>query len=155
VLARYCRAVDARDGAAVAALYTEDGREVLSYNRSGKPEFLASFDGAAAIEDAVSTVMAPHPPLGWGHHVTSDHIIDVDGDQSTLDAQFIVYAADGAAGTITATLSGYYRIQLRRDEYGWRMSKNEIIIDLPLVAPAVDVKLGELVNGNVEGDLTS
>jgi SnoaL-like domain len=38
VLAKYVRGVDARDGAAVAALFTETGRVEISYNNSGRLE---------------------------------------------------------------------------------------------------------------------
>jgi len=132
VLARYCRAVDARDGAAVAALYTDDGRERVSYNRAGVFEPLAEFTGVDAIARAVSTVLAPHPPLGWAHHTTHDHIIEIDGDHATMDAQFVVFEADGSRRAVTPTLSGYYRIRLRYVDGRWSMTDNETIIDLPL-----------------------
>src|SRR6266436_9330451 len=45
VLARYVRGTDARDGAAVAALFTEDGRVEISYNNSGKSEALGELVG--------------------------------------------------------------------------------------------------------------
>jgi hypothetical protein len=34
-------------------------------------------------------MMKPHPSRGWSHHTTHDHIIDVNGDDATLDAQFV------------------------------------------------------------------
>jgi hypothetical protein len=45
VLARYVRGTDARDGAAVAAVFTEDGRVEVSYNNSGKLEPLGELVG--------------------------------------------------------------------------------------------------------------
>jgi len=45
VLARYVRGTDARDGAAVAAVFTEDGRVEISYNNSGKSEALGELVG--------------------------------------------------------------------------------------------------------------
>jgi hypothetical protein len=44
VLARYVRGTDARDGAAVAAVFTEDGRVEISYNNSGKSEPLGELE---------------------------------------------------------------------------------------------------------------
>ncbi|MCU1679559.1 MAG: nuclear transport factor 2 family protein [Amycolatopsis sp.] len=145
VLARYVRAVDTRDGAGVARLYTEDATEVISYNRAGEFERLAEFSGAAAISEAVNTILPSHPPLGWAHHTTFDHIIEIDGDQATLDAQFLVYEVRGAQrpedgwapgvvggqGTIAAIESGYYRIKLVRVEGEWKMTENETALDLP------------------------
>jgi hypothetical protein len=45
VLARYVRGVDARDGAAVAAMFTEDGRVEISYNNSGNQSLSVSWWG--------------------------------------------------------------------------------------------------------------
>ena len=30
----------------------------------------------------MTTAMAPHPPLGWSHHTTYDHLVSVDGDEA-------------------------------------------------------------------------
>ena len=95
VLARYVRGTDARDGAAVAAVFTEDGRVEISYNNSGKSEPLGELVGRDAIAAAVSQMMKPHPARGWSHHTTHDHIIDVNGDDATLDAQFVVFEVRG------------------------------------------------------------
>jgi hypothetical protein len=45
VLAKYVRGVDTRDGAAVAALFTDTGRVEISYNNSGKSEPLGELVG--------------------------------------------------------------------------------------------------------------
>jgi hypothetical protein len=95
VLARYVRGTDARDGAAVAAVFTEDGRVEVSYNNSGKLEPLGELVGRETIATAVSQMMKPHPLRGWSHHTTHDHIIDVNGDDATLDAQFVVFEVRG------------------------------------------------------------
>ena len=81
VLARYVRGTDARDGVAVAAVFTEDGRVEVSYNNSGKSEPLGVLVGRDAIAAAVSQMMKPHSARGWSHHTTHDHIIEVDGDK--------------------------------------------------------------------------
>ena len=83
---QYVRGTDARDGAAVAAVFTEDGRVEISYNNSGKSEPLGELVGRDAIAAAVSQMMKPHPARGWSHHTTHDHIIDVSATtrRSTL-----------------------------------------------------------------------
>src|SRR6202051_1560338 len=43
----------------------------------------------------VSQMMQPHPAHGWSHHTTHDHIIEVDGDNATIDAQFVVFEVRG------------------------------------------------------------
>jgi hypothetical protein len=146
VLAKYVRAADARDRATVAALFTETGRVEISYNNSGKLEPVGELVGPEAIATAVSRMMRPHPALGWSHHTTQDHIIEVDGDNATIDAQFIVFEVRGrerpatgwpdgtfgVQGTVAPIESGYYRPVLRRVDGMWKIDTLRIVMDLPL-----------------------
>jgi ketosteroid isomerase-like protein len=149
ILARYVRAVDARNADDVADLYTANGAEILSYNRAGTPEPIAAFTGSTAIRDAVANVLPPHPELGWAHHATFDPIVAVNEDTAALQAQFIVFdvrgrerpsdgwpkGASGGQGTITPIEAGYYRIALRRTDDGWKITENHTILDLPPALP--------------------
>ncbi|WP_326721749.1 MULTISPECIES: nuclear transport factor 2 family protein [unclassified Streptomyces] len=149
VLARYVRAVDHRDGAVMSALFVADAVAESYYNNGGKREKLAEITGAEAIGKAVAGLMAPHPPRGWSHHTTHDHIIEVDGDEATLDAQFVVFniqgherpaegwpaGAFGAQGTIIPIESGYYQPRMRRVDGVWRIFHHTILLDQPLVLP--------------------
>jgi ketosteroid isomerase-like protein len=149
VLARYVRAADHRDGQALAALFTADAKAEVFYNRAGVPEKIAELSGAEAIGAAVAGLMAPHPPLGWSHHTTHDHIIEVEGDEATLDAQFVVFntvgferpvsgwpeGASGAQGTVTPIESGYYRPNLRRVDGKWKIVHHTIVLDQPMAFP--------------------
>jgi hypothetical protein len=58
--------------------------------------------GGDAIAAAVSQMMKPHPARGWSHHKTYDHIIDVNADDATLDAQFVVFEVRGKEGQLRA-----------------------------------------------------
>ena len=111
VLAKYVRGVDTRDGAAVAAVFTEDGRVEISYNNSGKREPLGELVGRETIAAAVSQMMKPHPARGWSHHTTHDHIIDVNGDDATLDAQFVVFEVRGKERPATGWPEGAFGAQ--------------------------------------------
>ncbi|MFF1681644.1 nuclear transport factor 2 family protein [Streptomyces sp. NPDC058256] len=149
VLARYVRAADHRDSAAMSALFVADAVAESYYNNSGKREKLAELTGAEAIGKAVTGLMAPHPPRGWSHHTTHDHIIEVDGDEASLDAQFVVFnivgherpaegwpaGAFGAQGTITPIESGYYQPRMRRVDGVWRIFHHTVLLDQPLVLP--------------------
>lgn len=149
VLARYVRAADHRDGAAMASLFVDDAVVEIYYNNAGVPEKIAELTGAQAIGAAVAGLMKPHPPRGWSHHTTHDHIIDVNGDQASLDAQFVVFntvgdarphdgwpaGAAGAQGTITPIESGYYRPRLRRVDTAWKIVHHEIVHDHPMALP--------------------
>src|ERR1700676_802000 len=149
VLARYVRGTDARDGAAVAAVFTEDGRVEISYNNSAKLEPLGELVGRETIAAAVSQMMKPHPSRGWSHHTTHDHIIDVNGDDATLDAQFVVFevrgkerpaagwpeGAFGAQGTVQPIEAGYYRPILRRGDGVWKMRTRRLSQNIPMAFP--------------------
>ncbi len=149
VLAKYVRGVDTRDGAAVAAVFTEDGRVEISYNNSGKSEPLGEVVGRDAIAAAVSQMMKPHPARGWSHHTTHDHIIDVNGDNATLDAQFVVFevrgkerratgwpdGAFGAQGTVQPIEAGHHRPVLRRVNGAWKVDTLRIVHNLPYAFP--------------------
>ena len=142
VLARYARAVDRRDADAVAALYTPDGIERLSWHDRGTRTVMATFQGQAEIRHAVSTFLAPHAPHAWAHHMTFDPIVTITGDTATLDAQFVVVEVDGATRTITPAHAGYYELKLRRHDGEWRIVENDTILDL---APArLDASRGVL-----------
>jgi hypothetical protein len=144
VLARYVRAADHRDGAAMSKLFLPEGKVEMFYNKAGTPVPMGELVGQAAIGAAVTTMMKPHPPRGWSHHTTHDPIIEVDGDTATLDAQFVVYdivgtekpeggwpeGASGSQGTIVPIESGYYRPNLKKVDGRWMLAQHRIYLDL-------------------------
>jgi hypothetical protein len=149
VLARYVRAADARDGAAMSKLFTPDGQVETYYMNAGIPELLFALSGREAIAHAVSNLMKPHPDRGWSHHTTYDLIIEVDGDRATIDAQFITYnvvgdarpaegwpeGALGVQGKITPIESGYYQPSLQKTDGEWKIVKHRILMDMLMAIP--------------------
>jgi hypothetical protein len=147
LLARYVRAADARDGAGMRRLFVSDGR-VEIYGGHRPPAHLATLEGADAIAHAVATMLPPHAPHGWSHHYTTDHLIEVDGDAATMDAQFLMVqsagrerpaggepvGAQGPQGTVTPKEAGYYRTEFVRVDGAWRMQCHRIYLDF---APAM------------------
>jgi hypothetical protein len=91
--------------------------------------------------------MAPHPPLGWSHHTTYDHLVTVDGDEASIETQFITFdvagtrkpeggwppGTFGAQGAIKPIESGYYRFAFRRTAGEWRIRHQDVIHDIPYV----------------------
>jgi SnoaL-like domain len=146
VLARYVRAADHRNGAAMSELFLPEGKVEIFHNHAGTPELLGELVGPQAIGAAVTAMMKPHPPRGWSHHTTHDPIIEVKGDTATLDAQFVVFnvvgaakpdggwpaGAQGAQGTITPIETGYYRPILKKVDGRWMMAHHRIYLDLPM-----------------------
>src|SRR5258705_750950 len=89
VIAKYVRAVDRRDGVALAELFIPNGKVTIFYTNGGKEELIVELAGREVIGNAMSNLMKAHPARGWSHHTTFDTIIEVDGERATVDAQFI------------------------------------------------------------------
>jgi hypothetical protein len=150
VIAAYVRAADHRDSAAMSGLFAADATVEIHARGANGLEPLGTLRGAGAIGQAVAGMMAPHPPRGWSHHTTLNHIVAVHGDSASIDVQFVVYnvvgderppggwpaGASGAQGTITPIESGYLRSDLRRIDGRWRIIHHAITHDLPYAFPS-------------------
>ncbi|HEY3714254.1 MAG TPA: nuclear transport factor 2 family protein [Jatrophihabitantaceae bacterium] len=156
IVSRYTRAADQRDGAALAKLYEADAVVEVHYHGGAGPgsrmELLGTLSGAEQIEAAMSPPphgsMVAHPPLGWSHHTTYDHLVTVDGDEASIETQFITFdvvgagtpeggwpaGTFGAQGTIKPIESGYYRFAFRRTGGAWRIRHQDVIHDIPYVS---------------------
>ncbi|WP_280913273.1 nuclear transport factor 2 family protein [Streptomyces sp. SAI-208] len=87
-------------------------------------------------------LMPPHEPDHWSHHVTSDHIVKIDGDRATLSAHFMVFRIQdmrkqaggwptgtcGARGTVTPEESGCYETDLVREDGVWRIAHHRAVM---------------------------
>jgi hypothetical protein len=149
VLAKYVRATDARDDSAMKELYSDDGRVEIFNGVAGRYEKIGELVGKDSIAAAVSNMMKPHPARGWSHHTTFDPIIEINGLDATIDAQFVVYNvvgaekpatgwpkdASGCQGVITPIESGYYFHTLKKIEGTWKIVKVRIRLDLPVAIP--------------------
>jgi len=149
VLARYTRAADQLNGKAISDLFVQDGKVEVYYANGGNRELLFVLSGHAEIENAMSNLMKPHPDRGWSHHTTHDHIIKVNGDHATIDAQFIRFDAVGEArpnngwpegtvglmGKVTPTESGYYQPTLQKINGKWKIITLVILHDLTFAIP--------------------
>ncbi|MEV6012322.1 nuclear transport factor 2 family protein [Streptomyces sp. NPDC051976] len=151
VLARYVRATDRRDGTAQGALFTDEAVVQMltktgpdTYEPVGEPII-----GGAGVRYAVENFMAPHPEGGSSHHVTADHIIEIDGDFAHVNAQVIVFeiraakrpsngwpaGAFGMQGTVRPIESGYYDTDLHRIDGVWKIVRHRLLLDMPIALP--------------------
>ncbi len=144
VLGRYVRAVDRRDGAALSKLFTPDATVTILFDQQA-PKPLGQLVGAEQIGQAVAGMLAPHAPRGWSHHMTFDHLIEMDGNRATLDAQFVMFLTlgnampeggwprglFGAQGSVAPREAGYYRSELVHERDAWLIHRHTVHLDLP------------------------
>jgi hypothetical protein len=134
VLARYVRATDERDGAGQGALFTDDAvtqiyaRTDDGYEAAGEPLI-----GGSGVRFAVENFLAAHPSGGCSHHITADHLVEIDGDSAHLNAQYLVLEVRSLPEpAIRIAETGYYDTDLRRVNGEWKIVHHRVLGDLPL-----------------------
>jgi ketosteroid isomerase-like protein len=112
LLVEYGRALDARDFAAYAALFTTDG----TFDGA-----LGAYTGQKQIQTEMEKIFndaAADIPKGQNFHVMSNFIIDVAGNRATASSRFVFYKLDG--GKPVAEVAGTYEDQLVRIGGVWK-----------------------------------
>ncbi len=105
LMARYCFAIDSKNAAAFADLFTEDGVFDL--------KFVPPIEGREALRAFVPSI-----PDG-AHHFTANEIIELDGDQAVVRAYvLVVNEAPAGIGTV-----GEYDDVVSRTPDGWRFAR--------------------------------
>ena len=89
VLARYARALEERDGRAVAALFARDGEFTL-FGRYGSDDYVYAGVHVVGRDNIRAMIEIDSIPPGRGmHYLTSDHIVEISGDEASMNAQFV------------------------------------------------------------------
>lgn len=113
--ARYNRGFDDNEPDAFAATFTEDGALEIVGGMT-----ISGTDGLR--EMARST--------GWGVvHLTTDSIIEVDGDRATQDCYLIVVNRTKEPPSSSFGNTGRYRDTLVRTPGGWKFQKRSVTLD--------------------------
>jgi len=133
LLSRYTRALEDRDGKAIADLFAPDG-EFRLYSRPGAGDFTQRSAGVVGRENIRALFESGSRPRGRGfHYLTSDHIVDVDGDKAAITAQFVAVESNAEIpsdaewtlgstmlrGTLALTMMGRYESNLRKIDGHW------------------------------------
>ena len=148
-LGRYARAAESRDGETLATLFTEDA-EVEVSSRYGQEPYEPPHIGIRGRDQIRDMFTKGAMPLGRGmHYLTTDHIVEIDGDEATLHAQFLIVASAANArpdggwpagsdlmqGTLSPMMIGHYQSRLRKREGRWRFTSHKVKHSLPLASP--------------------
>lgn len=120
LLSRYCAAVDDKriDAATVAATFTPDGRLVAPNG--------AVVVGREAIAAGQTKTFSRFRAT---HHVTTDHIVDLNGDTARLRANMIAMHLWSEAESDSTSLQthfvagGVFQATAERTAEGWRFSE--------------------------------
>lgn len=91
-------------------------------------ELVGPFEGREAIMELFRKT-AQSQQDQQRRHVTSNLIVDTDGDRATSTAYVTIFAA--ASGTLTAVSTGKYEDELLRTRDGWKFTKRHIALDVP------------------------
>lgn len=124
--ARYALAVDDRDAAALAALFTEDAEFV-------QPPALTRGAGevvTAGRDAIVATVLGGTAHLHGTHHAVHQPVVDVDGDTAIgrvyCQAHHLYRGRDGMRDNVIAIR---YRDNYRRVDGRWLIARRELTVD--------------------------
>jgi uncharacterized protein (TIGR02246 family) len=114
--ARYNRAFDDVDSEAWADTFTADG--VMDYGGSAP---IAGRNALVKMSQAT----------GYGFvHITTDPIIEVDGDRATQRCTVIIANRSKARDRVAIAMTGRYEDELVRTPDGWRFKRRTAVLDV-------------------------
>jgi uncharacterized protein (TIGR02246 family) len=134
VIARYNRAADERDVEATVALYTEDGYIDGDFSTArGREGLRADLPGIFEMEGTLK------------RHVTTNHIIEGDGDTATVRSMLVVLEGETAPAVgATSVIAD----ELRKVDGRWLVARHHVKIDPTLALPTqrgLDLQPGTLL----------
>lgn len=119
LLMEYGRALDNRDFAAFAALFTQDGEwQGAQGSYRGQKEIQESME-------KIFTAAAADIPKGKNFHLLTNVIIELQGDHATASSKFIFYKMNGAKPE--AQVAGRYEDQLVRAGGAWKFKQRRAL----------------------------
>lgn len=125
LLMEYRRALDAKDFAAYAALFGDDG------------EFVADAVGPVRGREAILAMLAElqqdgalSEHAGDDRHLATNVEISLDGDRAKVSSTW-VYLTRGDDGGPRLSLLGHYDDEVRRTAAGWRFARRSAPCDMP------------------------
>jgi ketosteroid isomerase-like protein len=115
-LSTYCLAVDTRDLALLDSVLTEDVECIFQTGaRTGRDNVREFIGGVLANLTATQ------------HNLTSS-VVTGDGDHATGKTYLIVqHVKDGIEGGTTFLMGGTYNDDFRREAFGWRIARRQLV----------------------------
>jgi ketosteroid isomerase-like protein len=116
--ARFNRAADGTDVPTLLALFTDDATLEM-HGREHGTDYYTGPEGLAQL-------CAPFD--GQRVHITSDSIIEIDGDTATQECTLLLITRAPRRG-LTAIFTGRYSDELVRTPDGWRFARRVVHVD--------------------------
>jgi len=114
---RYARAVDRLDRVGLESIYHPDAREDHGI-----------YDGP--VEGFIDTCFALAPVLTAMHHTIAPALIEIDGNQATAEAYYIMYQRNRADGADKEEFfGGRYLDRLEKRNGEWRIAHRRMVLD--------------------------
>jgi hypothetical protein len=114
--AAYATAADRGDGKGFADCFTADGEMDMGGARTAQ--------GARALAEFAERIPVSAPGV---RHVTTNVVIDVDGDSAMGHAYLMLVNSSAAPPAIMRT--GMYEDHLVRSTFGWRFARRRFVPD--------------------------
>ena len=115
IVVRYATGIDMRDWAAYRSCFTDDVEIDFTSWSGGEPSTMKADDWVALVRATLSGFAATQ-------HISTNHVITIDGDRATcvsyMQAQHYL---PNAQGDNAFTLGGYYSNRLVRTADGWKI----------------------------------
>lgn len=122
VLLDYCRFMDGKEFAACAALFAQDGEFVVPFGSSRGPEAIeATMEGMRGRDVGAEA--------GDDFHISTNHIIDVEGDTAT-STSFFLFTTVSDDGWPQTPGFGHYEDVLTREDGRWRFQSRKVLPDI-------------------------
>jgi hypothetical protein len=143
VVCRYLLAVDNRDGDAARGLFSDHSTIEISVYNGETHQRQIKVMGEEFVGYIIGHLLPGHAVGELCRHMSSDHIVEVEGDTASIRANFLVIAssatADGDIGrTGTAVQnnarvvqSGFLTTSLIKSNCMWRINRHCVFNDLP------------------------
>jgi SnoaL-like domain len=148
VFSTYVSTNDSHNGAAMASLYLPNGVDDHGWNQNGLIVPNAGINGAGCVLTGPKQIAQyidtqagkPAQPFpGHSHHVATNLMIKIVGDDAMMQAPWFIQGTDDSTGLIKFSAGGEYITTYKRTDQGWKIRTNHVIWDAPKTSTICDL----------------
>ena len=141
-LSSYASAIDRRDGEAAAAALVKGALVEVYVRAVPEPRKVTEVMEHELVAYIIDKMLPMHLRGEFCRHLISNHIVEFNGEQARMDAQFVVVRATpekpanalpmpaGPLGSVHILQSGSLRTELTKSAGRWLIQRHEVLNDL-------------------------